>query len=445
MRVGLLVLLAACGAADNPYCVTPKPAQERVEKPNILLVVLDDVGLEMVGAYDRGAQGPPTPTLDCIADRGLRFDNAYANPVCSSTRAALVTSIEARNNGVGATLGAMRNLELDPNLPSVAHTLARAGYATGAFGKWHLSSPKSANGAWHPNIMGFDHFAGTLNNAGEHSDDLVGEGPFGFRRWEKTVNGQAELVEGYLTTDTVDDTVDWIAQEGNRPWFALVSFHAAHGPWHRPPAKLHTQRLGLGPSERALYMADLEALDTELGRLLGSMKGSTLANTLVVVVADNGTPRSVYRPMLLERHAKGSVFEQGINVPMIVAGPGVPAGTHTSALAHVVDLGPTLAEWVGLLPPTNVDGVSLSSVLEEPELDGPRSTVRAEFFWPNFSAQPKRHDRAVRSARYKLIHRTNHGTRMHDLQSDPNEMVDLLQAPLDADAEAALVLLTRFL
>ncbi len=367
----------ACGGEIEP------PAPPR----NVLLVIADDLGVDMVPAYGEGTDLPVLPVIDSLAASGVLFRNAYVNPLCSPTRACLQTGRHSFRTGIGTVI-----MESDePVLPAGEVTLPEmldAGtgglHAHGLFGKWHLHS-KEVGGFAGPNDAGWSHFAGSLLN-------LDARGSHGYYDWEKVTNGVAQQTAVYATTDTVDSALAWLAA-ASEPWLCCVAFNAPHGPWHVPPAGLYTQDLSSAPpisvDPRPYYKAMAEALDSELGRLLSSIDPQVLARTTVIFIADNGTPGLVVAPPIDNCKAKGTVFEGGINVPLIVSGALVESpGTECAALVHGVDVFATVAEIAGVnlaatLPGTTIDGLSLVRYLADPSLPSARPHNFAELYGPN--------------------------------------------------------------
>ncbi|MEE8467565.1 MAG: sulfatase-like hydrolase/transferase, partial [Planctomycetota bacterium] len=314
---------------------------------NVLLVVLDDVGVDRVAVYEAVDDPPATPVMDRLAREGVRFDRCWSNPLCSPTRATVITGRYSFRTGVGSLLG-----ELDEGLSTEEWTLPRVLRAategttvTAAIGKWHLGA--SDEDLEHPRRAGFEHYAGCLNNLRNRED------PRAYYQWTKVVDGEASEVEGYLTTDTTDDALRAIAAAGERPWFVYLAYHAAHNPLHEPPAGLFERELeGTALTHPAeLHKAMVEALDHELGRLLEGVDPKVLARTTILVVGDNGTQGSANEPPWDNRRGKGTLFEGGIHVPLIVSGAGVgerARGSVCDAPVNTTDLWATTLELCGV-------------------------------------------------------------------------------------------------
>jgi arylsulfatase A-like enzyme len=410
----------------------PAPAQ----MPNLLLVLLDDVGVDRVACYGLAPAPPATPTLDRLAAEGILFTNAWAQPYCGPSRAALLTGRYGFRTGIGTNVEHGRGvagLELDEVLlPELLGT-----HRSAACGKWHLAS--FDQGDRNALEQGFERSALTQGNLGDY---------FAFT---KQLDGRPVQVQRYATTDTVDDTLRLATEFGDDPWFIYVPLHASHVPFHEPPEALHSSPTDTDPGR---HRAAVEAADAELGRLLRELPAETLARTIVIVVGDNGTPRPAIEAPFDPEHGKGTLFEGSLHVPLIVWGaPAAPRGARCEALVSTVDLFTTGAALLGVdarqaLPPgRELDGLDLSALLADPTGPGPREVLFAERFEPNHSAEPTRLWRAARGVRFKLIRNVIRGRdRLFDLRADPHEQHDLLGDPkLDPEAAAALERLSRSL
>jgi arylsulfatase A-like enzyme len=403
---------------DEPYGTPP------AARPNLVLILADDFGVDLVGAYDEGSSPPCTPNIDTLAAQGLLFRNAWVNPVCSATRAAVLTGRHGFRTGIGNVLTGMQ-----PGLPLTETTLPEllAGYASTAVGKWHLSG---SLGNLHPNQSGFGHFAGSV--AGTLAD---------YSAWQKVVDGQAALSTTYATRDTTDEAIAAL-RSMPEPWFLYVAYNAPHDPFHAPPPALCNPptcattwcgSLPPNPSNRDLAKAMVEAMDAELGRLLAEL-AVTSPDAWVVFLGDNGTAPQVSQAPFLPAHAKGTLYEGGINVPLIVRGTGVVPG-ESAALVSGVDLYATFAELAGVRSGAE-DSVSLVPCFSDPRATV-RETVYAELFSPIGGSPPfPTHTRAVREARYKLVRSNALPDALYDLLSDPFESANLLPG-LDAREQAA--------
>ncbi|MEM7200445.1 MAG: sulfatase-like hydrolase/transferase [Planctomycetota bacterium] len=442
MRISMFLALALLGAAQAPA------------QGNVLLVIADDLGTDKLLSY--GARRPPaTPRLDALAAGGLQFEQCWANPVCSPTRATIQTGRYSFRTGVGTAIPG--GPPLDQAERTLAEALAESGapHATALLGKWHLGGGlASTTESLDPNRQGYAHFAGLL--AGAFA------GPFNYERWPRTEDGATTLSRDYATSVNVDDALAWIDDQSG-PWFACVSFNAPHTPFHAPPAALHGLTLPPGrPCDRPLpfYKAMVEAMDAEVGRLLDSLDPDVAAATTVIFVADNGTTGDVVSPPLHPDQAKGSLYQGGIRVPLIIAGRGVAAaGRRVSALVNTTDLFVTILQLCGVDPAqlrggAPADSVSLMPYLRDPTAKAQREHAFAEVFvgtsstaasaTPTGSLQSGSpptgsadagcliagavitSGKTIRNATHKLLRFADGREELYDLTNDPRERTDLL-------------------
>ncbi len=435
----LALLLLACASPepaappDDPVLTAPSP----VAQPNLLVLVLDDVGADSLAVTNTGFfdQYPSTPNLDALASEGVIFRNAWSNPTCTPSRASMLLGRTAWRNGTGNAVAVPADWHLPPGTDTVAVALSRAGYATAAIGKWHLGEQFRDGYPVPDDGWGFAHSAGTIGNLGPkgnpYADPLVG-----YYHYLHHEDGQAEYVWGYATTRVVDDTLDWLA-EAPEPWFGWVAFQAAHAPFQPPPPELVTHAVTATSADYALYGATIEALDAEIGRLLAGIDPAQRARTTVMVVGDNGIPFSLL-PAPLSQQSKGTTYQLGIHVPLFVAGASVAGGGRESdALVSLTDVAATLTT-LGHNPLPQIDGQDFSAILTDPSAAGPRELVFSQQFIPNFDpAAPLpaflTSGHAVRDARYKLREVWTHvgytERSLYDLAADPWEETDLLIAP----------------
>lgn len=343
---------------------------------NVLLVILDDVGTDMLACYGEGGDLPPTPTLDSLASDGVLFRDAWASPLCSPTRALIQTGLHGYRNHIGALAqttipGAYLPLELT-TLPEL---LEDSAMTSGFFGKWHLGDQEGSGYLLSPNLAGYEYYEGPL--IGLHGN---------YFEFIEVIDGAWHVVQNYSATEKVDDFLSWRA-EAPEPWFATLSFDLAHAPYHAPPAHLHGVDLS-GGDNRSLYKAMVQAADTELGRALAGL-GKSLQRTTVIVLGDNGTPLDVTVPPFSGNHAKGTLYEGGVRVPLLVSGRAVKTSGESRALVNALDIFATVAEIAGVDPAQAtgegeppVDSLSLLPYLEDPGAPSQRPFNLAELFCP---------------------------------------------------------------
>lgn len=421
---------------------------------NVLLIIADDVGTDLIGAYGDHPVPGKTPVIDALAADGILFRNAWSHPVCSPTRAAMLTGRHAFRTGIGyAVQYGVASMELYPEEVTIADVLSPT-YTTAALGKWHLSA-KALSDVDHPQLLGFDEYRGNLAVLPTSLPGLLGDGYYNFN---KVVNGSTSVSTTYNTTDIVDDALDLISSY-DKPWFIWMAFNAPHTPYHKPPGHLHTYDL---PDDITTSWAEhgramLEALDTELGRLFASMDPVVLSNTLIIFLGDNGTSEFIVTPPADPNKAKETVYEGGVNVPLIIVGPGVVAGEECEALVNLTDIFATIAEIGGFSASSGVDSVSLVPYFSDPDVPSLREWIYTELtrvITPggefNSFGPFDIWDRAVSDGHYKLMWEYDGGwspntVRLFDLGADPTESVNLLDLPLGPIAQAKFDKLTEIM
>ncbi|MCB9675491.1 MAG: sulfatase-like hydrolase/transferase [Alphaproteobacteria bacterium] len=430
----LLLALLGCPRPDptpvpdtDTDAVLPTGETAVPEPPNLLLFLIDDVGPERFAMYDLGSEAiADTPVIDALAAEGVVFERAYATPLCSSTRAALLTSRLAFRTGVGTAIQPEAAEELPEDELTMAEALKASprGWSTAAFGKWHLSGRGMQGWESHPNRQGFDHYDGTAQN-------LTGYG-----LWIRTTDGASDWSPTYHTRTMTDELVAWLA-DAPEPWFAYVPFACAHAPWHNPPADmLYTPVVPPADDSRRLD-AMIETIDLSIGTVLASLSPEARAKTYIVVAGDNGTPHEVVRPPGDPSAAKGSIGEGGIRVPLLVAGPGIEPG-RTEALASVMDIWPTLFDLAHEPMPGDraIDGLSLAPVLADPS-----GAVRELLYIDTALNVPvptyEERQQTVISATHKLVVDRGAPPTLHSLTQGFLEGPDLLAGPLDPADQAA--------
>lgn len=404
---------------------------------NILFILADDLGVEIAPFYRNPpripqASGPPMPNMTALANSGIRFSNAWATPWCSPTRASVMTGQYGFRHGLGVPIDQNTpafSVEIPYSavtIPEVVATSSR-NYYLQFVGKWHLNEGDldAPNRAGWPNAVGPHPGAGGPASSGTGSPDYF--------NWRKYRNGSnLGLTTTYATTDQVNEAIAAIdaANTAGRPYFIWLAFNAPHSPFHSPPAALHTRSLGGSPTDRQMYEAAVEAMDTEIGRLLNNVDLST---TTVIFMGDNGTPTNIAASPYLGTHAKGTIFDGGMRVPLVIAGLGVTGRGYVDGLVNCVDLFPTFMNLAGitsssLLASVDIDGISLVPYFTNPERKSLRPFIYGEEFvntWNNAW------ERATMNGRYAFIERQTGTTRaFYDMLADPLQATNLLSRTL---------------
>ena len=385
--------------------------------PNVVLILADDLGYADTGVY--GSNSIPTPHIDALAKRGVRFTDAYVTAgTCSPSRAGLLSGRYQQRfgfefNTAGAAITHRESRGLDPAVITFPEVLQHTGYATGMFGKWHLGTRSH----FHPNTRGFDEFFGFL--AGAHGYFPVKKEE---RVYSTVMRNKTHLKEPeYLTDAFARETVRFIHKNKDKPFFAYVPFNAVHTPIEA--SKKYLDRfLDVKNPQQKTYNAMVSALDDAVGAIVAALKETqTEKNTLVIFMNDNGGP--VYTRVQSNaplRLGKLFLFEGGIRVPMIMSWPGVlEAGSIYRQPVSSLDIYPTLCAAAGVvLPPgLKLDGVNLF-----PHLNGEIKTAPHEaLFWSNGP------NTAVRLGQWKMVQAHDH-VWLFDLENDIGETKNLALA-----------------
>lgn len=435
LPVILIFLLISCGgsgSADDPEIINPEfettPIDEgtsnedapinneiSASSTNILFILSDDQGLDASAQYSYSTDLPNTITLNNLAEQGITYTNTWATPACTTTRASILTGKHGINSGV-TYVPALLATELQTLPEYLKADAATSHYQSAVFGKWHLAGGKAS--ATHPNDSGIEHYAGNLGNI----DD--------YYNWQLTVNGQTSAVNEYHTTKVTDLAIDWIAEQSS-PWFVWLAYSAPHSPFHLPPTHLHnhTELTGdeadITANKRDYYLAAIEAMDSEIGRLIASLPADVQDDTIIIFMGDNGTPAGVIDTSIFaQTHSKGSLYEGGIRVPLVVSGKGVErVNTIENALVNSVDLFATITELAGSNNSSVFDSQSFAQTFTNNE------QVR-NYNYSEFESDTT-NGWTVRDGDYKLIKFVNGEQQLFDVEHDVAETNDLLLTSFD--------------
>ena len=376
-------------------------AQQGNQRPNIVLIITDDVGYGDFGSY--GAPDVKTPSIDSLARDGVRLTDFYANgATCSPTRTGLISGRYQQRFGLEQPLGARGKMDWERGLLPTGRSLPRllknSGYATALIGKWHLGWTSEFS----PLAHGFDSFFGFKSGFVDYYQHTAGpDSPLKDDLFE---NDQPVHVEGYMTDLITERSVRFIEQSAGRPFFIDVSYNAAHWPYQPPDAPSVARDNGrhLGPfdestSTRADYVAMLERADRGIGRILEALdRAGVRDNTIVIFTNDNGGEWLSRNTPLF--HHKGTVWEGGIRVPAIIRWPGrIPAGRVSGQVGITMDLTASILAATGTTvpPDAGLEGINLLPVLE-----GRVPQIERTLFWRVTGASPQQ---AVRSGDWKLL------------------------------------------
>lgn len=426
LRSGLALLFSFAAL----FFACPSPVE--AVQPNVILILTDDQGYG-----DMACHGNPwlkTPNLDRMHAESVRLDDYHVDPVCTPTRAALMTGRHSLRVGAW-TVTEGRQL-LAPDETTMAEVFRDSGYRTGMFGKWHLGDTFP----YAPRFRGFEdvvcHRAGGVDEIGN---------PKGNNYFDDTYyrNGVAEKFEGYCTDVFFDELLRFIGDDGkpDRPFFAYLPLNAMHGPFTVEDSYSDRFREMDLPEDRAEFYGMVENFDENLGRLFAALKQRQIdENTMVIFMGDNGSAGGA---RVIEGHegfnvgmrgAKGDVYEGGHRVACFVRWPGgLPAGRGIDALTTHHDWLPTLVDLCGLTLPESIDfnGRSLRPLFEGEFASWPeprtvfiaRHADQPELWTNKIGKKQKYPRRAVLTERWRLV-----DGELYDITTDPGQQNDLAGA-----------------
>ena len=386
------------------------------DSPNILLIIADDLGKDAINGYTEGNIKPNTPNIDAIRNNGLTFNNLWVYPTCTPTRASIITGKYGYRTGVK-----WASDELDPSEVTIQKYISdetNNRYSSAIIGKWHLSG---TNTSLNPESFGIDYYSGLFRGA-------VND----YYQWQLTEDGVGAIQTDYITETFTDLSIDWV-DEQSKPWFLWLAYNAPHTPFHAPPTSMHSQgnlpeyEEGLDPIP--YYMAAIEAMDFQIGRLLSSMPDEKRDNTIVVFLGDNGTPNEAAQSPYSSSTAKGTLYQGGINVPMFISGKGVSRMGTDDNLITSSDLFATMAEIAGVNTTEINDSKSFKTLLSQ--ITTIRNYQYSEMDDGNNDAW------SIRNNGFKLIVNLDGNEEMYDLVNDPYEQINLMNGSLTTEESNA--------
>lgn len=386
-------------------------SNEKTEKPNIILIMADDLGYADISCF--GSNTIETPVLDKMAAEGIKFTDYHSNgSVCTPTRAALLTGNYQQRAGLEGVIyvrGQTRKTGLSTEETTIAEIFKDAGYATGIMGKWHLGYRKEYN----PVQQGFDEFYGYVSGNIDYHSHYDNAGIYD---WWHNLDSVKE--EGYVTDLITKHAVDFICENRNNPFFLYVPHEAPHVPFqgrsdsaYRFPGKEFSY---LGPVEDtvATYKEMVEVMDEGIGKIMTALEKYNLhKNTFVFFCSDNGARFGNNQPF---RGKKGSLFEGGHRVPAIAWFPGkIGTGTETDVTMLSMDILPTVLAIAGINSDREFDGVNLATAIFQQEQPAERPV-----FWRY------RNQSAVRKGHWKYL-KMNENEYLFNLENDGAEKKNL--------------------
>jgi arylsulfatase A-like enzyme len=427
MEHKLLFILLLVGMVS---CQSEKGAA-KPEKPNIIIIYTDDMGIGDLSCYNSG--WALTPNIDKLAFGGLKFNRYYsASPVCSPSRVALTTGIFPTQLGINTYLDSrMDNAEceqfdfLDPTNPSMARVLKSAGYKTGHIGKWHMGGGRDVDDAPQITEYGFDEYTTTYE--GPDPDPLI--------TGSNWIWSESDSIERWdRTAYFVDKTLDFLGRHRGSPCFVNLWPDDMHDPWI-PSEEFYGKKETWRSKET--FLPVLEEYDRQIGRLMSGLEDlGILENTLVIFTSDNG-PYPTYEQIRAngERGAKNSLYEGGINMPFIVFWPAKikPGEVDDETVVCSVDLLPSLCAITGAELPEGFDyaGEDMSDALlgirpQQREKDLMWDFGRNKFFNRPAQVQHQSPHLAIRRGNWKLlVNSDSTDVELFDIKKDGNESINV--------------------
>ena len=371
------------------------------QQPNVLIIIADDQGWGDLGFT--GNKTAHTPNLDKLAKSGTILDRFYVSPVCSPTRAEILTGRYHVRTGVSGTSTGRVRLDLDET--TIAEAFKHNGYQTALFGKWH----NGGQAPYHPNCRGIDEFYGFCSGHwGNYFNPILEH------------NGEVLKGKGFMTDDLTDHAIEYINKQQDQPFFMIMALNTPHSPmqvpdafWNRYKNKSIQQKGSIPEKENIEHtraaLALNENIDENIGRFIATLeKNNQLNNTIIIYFSDNGPNGNRYNGGM--KGIKGSTDEGGVRVPFIISWKNnIKNGRTLPQIAANIDLFPTLIELAGLhwKNPKPFDGISLKNILMDKNPSMPDRFIPS--FWAN--------ETSVRSQKFRLSNKDE----LYDMVNDPNQ------------------------
>ena len=401
----IILLLQSCSKDDNNETLNSS-------KPNILLIIADDFGLDACPGYNIGTTKPNMPHLQNMINNGITFDNFWAFPMCSPTRASILTGKYGVKTGVLNASNASTINANEKTLQTYLDEKLGKVYSHSIIGKWHLSNGEPNR----PTQMGIDYYAGLLSGSVNSYYD-----------WNLVENGISNPSSEYITTKITDLAINWINNQ-DKNWFCWLAYSVPHTPFHLPPTQMHSQgnlptdQTSINANPQPYFIAMVESMDYEIGRLLNRIPQDELNNTIIIFMGDNGTAGQVIQNPYVSNRSKGSIYQGGIAVPLVVTGKGITrTGVRDKNLISSTDLFVTIAQIAGINTSEYENSISFYSLFTKATTNN-RNYNYSEVL----NDLPIKSGYTIRNNTYKLIKLDNGTERFYNLIKDPYETNNLI-------------------
>ena len=411
----IITLFIACKKDDDTIQVDESEDDIVNAQPNILFIMADDMGKDATFGFSEGSIKPNTPNLNAIKNSGLSFNNFWVNPTCTPTRGSIITGKYGFRTGLKWAGDQITTSE--KILQKFIKEETNNKYVSAIVGKWHLSGN---NQSTNPENFGLDYYAGILSGAVQD-----------YYNWRISEDGSSSNETTYATEHLTNKAIDWIGSQ-EKPWFMWLAYTAPHTPFHAPPSNMHSQgnlptyNNGLDPIP--YYMAAIEAMDFQIGRLLNEIPEDERNNTTIIFMGDNGTPNQVAQSPYSSSTVKNTLYQGGINVPMFISGNSVSRTGTDNNLITSTDLFATIAEIAGSTTNEINDSKSFKSLLTQ------SITLRNYQYAELVDGTNELW--TLSNGDYKLIVNSNGTEEMYHLVNDPYETNDLMKGALSANEQS---------
>lgn len=400
----LMMILISCGETKNHQLQVDSSAVNE-DRPNVIVILVDDAGFVDFGFM--GSKDLETPRIDELAASGIKFTDAHVSAsVCAPSRAGLITGKYQQRFGFEANGGGAMSIGLSDEVVTMADVFKENGYRTFSLGKWHLGE----NSSDHPNNRGFDEFYGFL--AGSRSYFPI-ENPSKAKMLQH--NGERVKFNGYMTDVLGDQSVKFVEENKDQPFFMYLAYNAVHTPMDAKKEDLEKFK----GYKRQKLAAMTWSLDENIGKLLDKLKELNLReNTLVYFLSDNGGAHNNQSSTGPLKGFKGNEFEGGHRVPFVISWPkNIKDGQTFQGLTSSLDIFPTSLAAAKINPSKDLllDGVNLLPYLNGKKEGNPHQ----QLFWR------KLEESAARYGDYKIVSLDNYRSVLYNLKNDLGETKDL--------------------
>jgi arylsulfatase A-like enzyme len=389
--------------------------------PNVILIISDDLGIGDLGCY--GCKDIPTPYIDKLAKRGLKFTQFYAaSPVCTPSRGSLLTGLYPQRLGLDKALMGEGGYSADFKI--LAQRFKTSGYATGCIGKWHLGYTDKLS----PTNRGFDEFFGHRGGKIDyfkHTDSA--------QEINGNQDGKHDLYEGmsevfrkgYSTNLFTDRAVNFITNHKDKPFFLYLSYNAPHyaspGVLQAPPEYIKKFGDPGNPTSRQIYSAMVSCMDDGIGRIIATLDELKITkDTIILFMSDNGADLEHGGSNTPFKDGKTSLWEGGLRVPLVVVWQGqISQGSVFNEIAHAIDICPTLLAACSISTEDQLDGLNLLNYIKNKQ-QLPERDIYFSYSFPTHGDQI-----AVRNGKWKYVF-INGLSHLYDMEKNPLETNDLI-------------------